>query len=84
MGQKVAKRAEEFVNGITSGLKGRHYTVRSEVVKGYPAEALSKAAEQFDLVVVGSHGRKGLRRFLLGSVSHSLVHRVTCPIVVVR
>jgi nucleotide-binding universal stress UspA family protein len=37
-----------------------------------------------DLVVVASHGRKGLMRFLLGSVSHSIVHQVTCPILVVR
>ncbi|MFQ5991915.1 MAG: universal stress protein [Nitrospiraceae bacterium] len=38
----------------------------------------------FDLLMVGSHGRKGLSRVFLGSVSHSLVHRVACPILVVR
>ena len=37
-----------------------------------------------DLVVVGSHSRKGVERFLLGSVSHSVVHRVACSILVVR
>ena len=37
-----------------------------------------------DLVVVGSHSRKGVERFLLGSVSHSVVHEVACSILVVR
>lgn len=81
---EVEKRADEFSKKIADGLAGPHYTVRNEVVRGFPTDAVTEAADQFDLVVVGSHGRKGLRRFLLGSVSHSLVHRVACPILVVR
>jgi nucleotide-binding universal stress UspA family protein len=38
----------------------------------------------YDLTVVGSHGRKGLDRFLLGSVSHGIVHRANNPVLVVR
>jgi nucleotide-binding universal stress UspA family protein len=36
------------------------------------------------LIVVGSHGRKGVDRFLLGSVSHGIVHRAGCSVLVVR
>ncbi len=36
------------------------------------------------LIVVGSHGRKELSRFLLSSVSHGIVHRAGCSVLVVR
>ena len=45
---------------------------------------ISDASKGVDLVVVGSHGRAGMDRFLLGSVSHAIVHRVACPVLVVR
>ena len=35
-------------------------------------------------VFITSHGRKGLSRFLLGSVSHTVVHHVICPVLVLR
>ncbi len=82
--QEMQKDGEELATGIAMALDKAQYTVTHELVKGFPAEAISKAAVGFDLVLVGSHGRRGARRFLLGSVSHSVVHRVPCPILVVR
>ena len=38
----------------------------------------------FDLVVVGSHGRTGIRRVLLGSVAEKLVRHASCPVLVAR
>ncbi|NOU10093.1 MAG: universal stress protein [Nitrospira sp.] len=37
-----------------------------------------------DLIVVSSHGRKGLSRFLMGSVSENIVHRADRSVLVVR
>jgi nucleotide-binding universal stress UspA family protein len=37
-----------------------------------------------DLLVVGSHGRHGARKFLLGSVSSKVVDYATCPVLVVK
>jgi universal stress protein A len=38
----------------------------------------------FDLVVMGSHGRKGLRRLLLGSVAESVMRDATCPVLIIK
>jgi nucleotide-binding universal stress UspA family protein len=59
--------------------------VRKEVTTAQrPAEALFTAAEEADLLVVGSHGRGVVRTVLLGSVSHAVMHYAPCPVAVVR
>ncbi len=46
---------------------------------------LENAAEwPADLIVLGSHGRKGLQRFLLGSVSEAVAHHASCSVYIVR
>ncbi len=53
---------------------------------GDPGEAILSAveAEGADLIVVGSHGREGAGRLLLGSISDHLVRNAVCPVLVVR
>jgi nucleotide-binding universal stress UspA family protein len=49
-----------------------------------PATILRVAEEQaVDLIVVGTHGRRGVRRLLLGSVAEGVVRRATCPVLTV-
>ncbi|MEU8326232.1 universal stress protein [Nonomuraea sp. NPDC048881] len=50
----------------------------------HPVTALMHAAGSADLVVVGSRGRSGFASAVLGSVSHGVLHHVTCPVAVVR
>ncbi|MEX5213456.1 MAG: universal stress protein [Nitrospiraceae bacterium] len=54
------------------------------VERGDPARCISQAARQADLVVLGPQGWKGIGRFLLGSVSQAVLHRVVCPVLIVR
>jgi len=56
------------------------------VVHGDPAIEICRVAEEgrFDLVVIGSHGSGFLKRVLLGSVSHHVLHHAPCPVLVVR
>ena len=60
------------------------YSVSTSVATGDPAAMVADSAEAMDLVVVASHGRKGINRFLMGSVSHAIVHHATCPVLVLR
>ena len=54
--------------------------------EGHPAHEIVEAAKAWsaDLVVVGSHGRGGLGRVLLGSVADAVMRHALCPVLVVR
>jgi nucleotide-binding universal stress UspA family protein len=60
--------------------------VRARVLSGDPAaEVLRQAREErCDLVVVGTHGRTGLKRLVLGSVAARIARESACPVLVVR
>jgi universal stress protein A len=53
---------------------------------GTPSDQIVKAAEEWsaDLLVIGSHGRGGMQRALLGSVAEAVMRHAPCPLVVVR
>ena len=58
--------------------------LEARVVKGQPAWALVDAAQDADMLVVGSRGLGGFRELLLGSVSQQCAHHAVCPVVIVR
>lgn len=53
---------------------------------GSPAAEIVKAAREWaaDLIVIGSHGRAGVKRVLLGSVAEAVMRHAPCPVLVVR
>jgi nucleotide-binding universal stress UspA family protein len=78
------RHAEQVVHDTAQALASPHFTVSTDVRMGDPVTTVCEAGNSHDLIVVGSHGRKGLDRFLLGSVSHGIVHRAGCSVLVVR
>jgi nucleotide-binding universal stress UspA family protein len=60
--------------------------VTASVVEGKAAAALLEAAQHdaATVIVVGSHGRRGLQRFILGSVAEDVVRGSDVPVLVVR
>lgn len=76
--------ADELVKSTAAKLLNSRYTMSTNIAAGNPPAVIEQEAKGRDLVVVASHGRKGLSRFLLGSVSHAVVHHVTCPVLILR
>jgi nucleotide-binding universal stress UspA family protein len=59
---------------------------RSLLVSGSPGETIAQEAESTaaDLVVMGTHGRKGVSRLFLGSVASHVISTAHCPVMTVR
>ncbi len=60
--------------------------VENVVLQGTPYEEISRFAEEnkIDLVIIGTHGRKGLDRMLFGSTAEQVVRFSPCPVLTVR
>ena len=82
--ETAEQRAEALFDDAADRLDGR--TFDSEITVGRPAHAIVAFAEEhpIDAVVMGSHGRKGVSRILLGSVAETTVRRSPVPVTVVR
>ena len=78
------RQAQQVVQDTAQALAGPQFNVTTDVRMGDPVTTVCEAGNSYDLTVIGSHGRKGLDRFLLGSVSHGIVHRATTSVLVVR
>jgi hypothetical protein len=74
------------VRRTTALLSQEGVPARGELVEGRPAQAIVDAAcnKHADLIVVGSHGRSGLEKELLGSVSERIVGQADCAVRVVK
>jgi serine/threonine protein kinase len=59
---------------------------RYQLLSGDPATSIVRLAEkeEVDLIVIGSHGRTGLRRLLLGSTAEAVVRRAPCTVLIVK
>ena len=75
---------DDLVDGILAEMDERPPDVMRTILPGSPAATLVEVAEDADLLVVGSHGRTGLSRLVLGSVAMACVNHAACPVVVVR
>ncbi len=86
MRQKTMEKARQLVNRLATTFRKQGLKVYPEVVEGMPAPEILTAVEQqqIDLVVVGTKGLSGMKRFLLGSVSEWVLHDVLCSVLVVR
>jgi nucleotide-binding universal stress UspA family protein len=80
------KRAEALVTKVADELRSKGLKVTTVVEQGDPKSMIIDAAAKWraDLIVIGSHGRKGLEHFLLGSVSEAVARHAGCSVEIVR
>jgi nucleotide-binding universal stress UspA family protein len=78
-GQETLEEAEETLD--TLGI-----SYKTDVVQGNPAPTIADYADQFgqDLIVMPTHGREGISRYLIGSVSEKVVQLASEPVLTVR
>ncbi|HKM91785.1 MAG TPA: universal stress protein [Candidatus Acidoferrales bacterium] len=84
--EKQKRLAPALVRRVAEKLRAAGFLVTTLVSEGEPAEEIVDAAADWDadLIVLGSHGRKGLERFLLGSVSETVARHAPCSVEIVR
>ena len=82
MEKGAQKELEKFGCEELRDLKNVEYTV----LRGIPYEVILKFAQEknIDIIVIGTHGRKGLDRFLFGSTAEKVVRYSPCPVLTVR
>jgi len=76
--ENVVRDAVEIVGKLHAELR-----VATRTPEGNAAERLLEEAAQADLLVVGNRGHGDVSSLILGSISHQVVHRASCPVVVV-
>ena len=84
--QVLTKRADQLTASVAERLRASGLTAEAAVRDGDPRSVIVDEAEEWgaDLIVVGSHGYTGLKRWLLGSVAQSVVGHAPCSVEIVR
>jgi nucleotide-binding universal stress UspA family protein len=91
--EALEKASEDAARSVTRKAADRITTrhqdalrLTTEIIRGYPKQAILDVADQWgaDLIVVGSHGYRGLTRVWLGSVSQAVSSHAKCSVEIVR
>jgi len=83
---RAKERAEELFEEVRTEATEAGVAVETDTVVGKPARAIVEYADEHDIdqIVMGSHGRSGVTRILLGSVAESVVRESQVPVTVAR
>lgn len=85
--RNAKKFAKQFISKLEEDLRKKGINVTSDVIE---AKSLVKGITKFadskkiDMIVMGSHGRTGFSKLLLGSVSNGVVQQAKCPVLIVK
>ncbi len=84
--RKIARGAQSYVAGVARKIGVRGRKASPMVAFGDPVRQILLAArkEKADLVLVGTHRRKGLDRWLTGSVADEVARKAKCPVLVLH
>ena len=80
------EQVRDALDRLAAPLRERGYEVHTVSRQGYPAGVIEREAKSVgaNLVVVGTHGRTGVRRLLLGSIAERVLHLAACPVLTMR
>lgn len=83
---QILEGLEEYMNGRVQDARTQGVAARSLLVEGDPAHEILETAQRegAGMIVMSSHGRSGLGRWLLGSVAEKVMRHAHVPVLVVR
>ena len=84
--EEMKKPAQELVERVAMQLRGAGFKAETAVEVGDVRERILDSAVEWraDLIVVGSHGSRGIQRFLLGSVAEFVARHAKCSVQIIR
>jgi nucleotide-binding universal stress UspA family protein len=84
--QSVRTEAETSLRRYAEELERKQIRVETAVCEGYAATVIVEeaATRRADLIVIGTHGRSGLKHLLLGSIAERVVQKAPCPVLTVK
>jgi len=82
--ERLRDAAEQAAEATVERVTDRGIDATGEVLEGEPYAAILDYAEGVDVVVMGTHGRRGIDRYLLGSVTEKVVRMADVPVLTVR
>lgn len=84
--QDQVKQARDCVASAAKQLQSAGFKAESRVIESEIRSGILDIAAEWhaDLIVLGSHGKKGLRKFLLGSVTEFVARHAACSVLIVR
>jgi nucleotide-binding universal stress UspA family protein len=82
----LREQAKALVEKTTGKMRSSGFSVTPSLEEGNPKSKIIDVAKEWkaDLIVLGSHGRTGLERFLMGSVAESVARHASCSVEIVR
>jgi nucleotide-binding universal stress UspA family protein len=83
--EKLEEQAT-YIEGVAERLRAIGYEAHGVAVVGTPSSMILQEATTLksDLILMGTRGRQGITRFMLGSVSHEVLHKMPCPVLAFR
>jgi nucleotide-binding universal stress UspA family protein len=84
--EEMKKPAQELVERVAKQLRGAGFKAEIAVEVGDVRERILDSATEWraDLIVLGSHGTRGIQRFLLGSVAEFVARHAKCSVQIIR
>ena len=85
LGNKLRKEHEAVLEELKKTAETKQVNAKTEIIVGdTPVDEIVKFINDDDLIVMATHQKKGLERFVLGSVSEEVMKRVNCNVMILK